>query len=202
MWNSFSLHLENLIKLSLWFSGGGGVIFLNPCLFSAKKQNNQFNLKFLMMRDYKSEGGTGLPAVRVNAETWHVRDYSVLLQLISNFLISSLSVRQLLQALPSRPLSNGYVQQKRLLSSPSSPKKEVLQSIKRSDERKWLNKRSFKESGESHKISPHFDKRSCVAVCPLRKSMSTERLTLVRREMAAESRSRTTSSSSSSGGKR
>ena len=36
----------------------------------------------------------------------------------------------------------------------------------------------------------------------LRKSMSTERLTLVRREMAAESRSRTTSSSSSSGGKR
>uniref|UniRef100_A0A671WEY9 EMAP like 2 n=1 Tax=Sparus aurata TaxID=8175 RepID=A0A671WEY9_SPAAU len=41
-------------------------------------------------------------------------------------------VRQLLQALPSRPLSNGYVQQKRLLSSPSSPKKEVLQSIKRS----------------------------------------------------------------------
>ncbi|XP_036005559.1 echinoderm microtubule-associated protein-like 2 isoform X2 [Fundulus heteroclitus] len=73
-------------------------------------------------------------------------------------------VRQLLQALPSRPLSNGYVQQKRLLSSPSSPKKEVLQSIKR-------------------------------------KSMSTERLTLIRREMAAESRSRTTSSSSSSGGK-
>uniref|UniRef100_A0A671WED7 EMAP like 2 n=2 Tax=Sparus aurata TaxID=8175 RepID=A0A671WED7_SPAAU len=74
-------------------------------------------------------------------------------------------VRQLLQALPSRPLSNGYVQQKRLLSSPSSPKKEVLQSIKR-------------------------------------KSMSTERLTLVRREMEAGSRSRTTSSSSSSGGKR
>uniref|UniRef100_UPI0037E807B5 echinoderm microtubule-associated protein-like 2 isoform X2 n=1 Tax=Semicossyphus pulcher TaxID=241346 RepID=UPI0037E807B5 len=73
-------------------------------------------------------------------------------------------VRQLMQALPSRPLSNGYVQQKRLLSSPSSPKKEVLQSIKR-------------------------------------KSMSTERLTLVRREMGAESRSRTTSSSSSSGGK-
>ncbi|XP_031140615.1 echinoderm microtubule-associated protein-like 2 isoform X5 [Sander lucioperca] len=73
-------------------------------------------------------------------------------------------VRQLLQALPSRPLSNGYVQQKRLLSSPSSPKKEVLQSIKR-------------------------------------KSMSTERLTMVRREMGAESRSRTTSSSSSSGGK-
>uniref|UniRef100_A0A7N6B7K6 HELP domain-containing protein n=2 Tax=Anabas testudineus TaxID=64144 RepID=A0A7N6B7K6_ANATE len=73
-------------------------------------------------------------------------------------------VRQLLQALPSRPLSNGYIQQKRLLSSPSSPKKEVLQSIKR-------------------------------------KSMSTERLTLVRREMGSESRSRTTSSSSSSGGK-
>ncbi|KAM3875617.1 echinoderm microtubule-associated protein-like 2 [Diretmus argenteus] len=76
----------------------------------------------------------------------------------------STKVRQLLQALPSRPLSNGYVQQKRLLSSPSSPKKEVLQSIKR-------------------------------------KSMSTERLTLVKREMAAESRSRTTSSSSSSCGK-
>uniref|UniRef100_A0A665TLE7 EMAP like 2 n=1 Tax=Echeneis naucrates TaxID=173247 RepID=A0A665TLE7_ECHNA len=74
----------------------------------------------------------------------------------------SVHVRQLLQALPSRPLSNGYVQQKRLLSSPSSPKKEVLQSIKR-------------------------------------KSMSTERLTLVRREMGTESRSRTTSSSSSSG---
>ncbi|XP_069566611.1 echinoderm microtubule-associated protein-like 2 [Brachyistius frenatus] len=73
-------------------------------------------------------------------------------------------VRQLLQALPSRPLSNGYIQQKRLLSSPSSPKKEVLLSIKR-------------------------------------KSMSTERLTSVRREMGAESRSRTTSSSSSSGGK-
>ncbi|XP_034723104.1 echinoderm microtubule-associated protein-like 2 isoform X2 [Etheostoma cragini] len=73
-------------------------------------------------------------------------------------------VRQLLQALPSRPLSNGYIQHKRLLSSPSSPKKEVLQSIKR-------------------------------------KSMSTERLTMVRREMGAESRSRTTSSSSSSGGK-
>ncbi|KAM8853183.1 echinoderm microtubule-associated protein-like 2 isoform 1-T1 [Synchiropus picturatus] len=73
-------------------------------------------------------------------------------------------VRQLLQALPSRPLGNGYIQQKRMLSSPSSPKKEVLQSIKR-------------------------------------KSMSTERLTMVRREMAAESRSRTTSSSSSSGGK-
>ncbi|KAI9542163.1 Echinoderm microtubule-associated protein-like 1 [Dissostichus eleginoides] len=73
-------------------------------------------------------------------------------------------VRQLLQALPSRPLNNGYVQQKRLLSSPSSPKKEVLQSIKR-------------------------------------KSMSTERLTMVRREKGVESRSRTTSSSSSSGGK-
>lgn len=42
-----------------------------------------------------------------------------------------LSVRQLLQALPSRPVSNGYVQQKRLLSSPSSPRKETAQSIKR-----------------------------------------------------------------------
>uniref|UniRef100_A0AAQ4NZC0 EMAP like 2 n=1 Tax=Gasterosteus aculeatus aculeatus TaxID=481459 RepID=A0AAQ4NZC0_GASAC len=36
------------------------------------------------------------------------------------------SARPLLQALPSRPLSNGYVQQKRLLSSPSSPKRETL----------------------------------------------------------------------------
>lgn len=42
-----------------------------------------------------------------------------------------LSVRQLLQALPSRPVSNGYVQQKRLLSSPSSPRRETAQSIKR-----------------------------------------------------------------------
>ncbi|XP_072308624.1 echinoderm microtubule-associated protein-like 2 isoform X1 [Eucyclogobius newberryi] len=73
-------------------------------------------------------------------------------------------VRQLLQALPSRPLSNGYVQQKRMFSSPSSPKKETVQSIKR-------------------------------------KSQSTERLTLVRRELGLENRSRTTSSSSSSGGK-
>ncbi|KAI1893343.1 hypothetical protein AGOR_G00122740 [Albula goreensis] len=43
-------------------------------------------------------------------------------------------VRQLLQALPSKPLSNGYVPQRRLggyPSSPSSPKKEVLLSIKR-----------------------------------------------------------------------
>lgn len=45
--------------------------------------------------------------------------------------IIRLSVRQLLQALPSRPVSNGYVQQKRLLSSPSSPRKETAQSIKR-----------------------------------------------------------------------
>ncbi|XP_024300343.2 echinoderm microtubule-associated protein-like 2 isoform X1 [Oncorhynchus tshawytscha] len=45
-------------------------------------------------------------------------------------------MRQLLQALPSKPLtlSNGYVQQKRMggyPSSPSSPKKEVSLSIKR-----------------------------------------------------------------------
>ncbi|XP_036418668.1 echinoderm microtubule-associated protein-like 2 isoform X1 [Colossoma macropomum] len=43
-------------------------------------------------------------------------------------------VRQILQALPSKPLTNGYVQQKRLggyPSSPSSPKKEVIMSIKR-----------------------------------------------------------------------
>uniref|UniRef100_A0A672R426 HELP domain-containing protein n=1 Tax=Sinocyclocheilus grahami TaxID=75366 RepID=A0A672R426_SINGR len=42
--------------------------------------------------------------------------------------------RQILQALPSKPLTNGYVQTKRLSgypSSPSSPKKEVLMSIKR-----------------------------------------------------------------------
>ncbi len=51
--------------------------------------------------------------------------------LLKLMMMCRLSVRQLLQALPSRPLSNGYVQQKRLLSSPSSPKKEVLQSIKR-----------------------------------------------------------------------
>uniref|UniRef100_A0A8C8FG61 Echinoderm microtubule-associated protein-like 2 n=1 Tax=Oncorhynchus tshawytscha TaxID=74940 RepID=A0A8C8FG61_ONCTS len=78
-------------------------------------------------------------------------------------------VRQLLQALPSKPLtlSNGYVQQKQMggyPSSPSSPKKEVLQSIKR-------------------------------------KSMSTERLSTVRREMVSDSRSRTTSSSSSTCGR-
>ncbi|XP_016317617.1 echinoderm microtubule-associated protein-like 2 isoform X2 [Sinocyclocheilus anshuiensis] len=76
-------------------------------------------------------------------------------------------VRQILQALPSKPLANGYVQTKRLSgypSSPSSPKKEVLMSIKR-------------------------------------KSMSTERLSTVKKEMA-DSRSRTTSSSSSTCGKR
>ncbi|KAK3531828.1 hypothetical protein QTP70_029719 [Hemibagrus guttatus] len=76
-------------------------------------------------------------------------------------------VRQILQALPSKPLANGYVEQKRMggfPSSPSSPKKEVLMSIKR-------------------------------------KSMSTERLSTARKEMA-DSRSRTTSSSSSTCGKR
>uniref|UniRef100_A0A8C1L681 EMAP like 2 n=1 Tax=Cyprinus carpio TaxID=7962 RepID=A0A8C1L681_CYPCA len=76
-------------------------------------------------------------------------------------------VRQILQALPSKPLTNGYVQTKHLSgypSSPSSPKKEVLVSIKR-------------------------------------KSMSTERLSTVKKEMA-DSRSRTTSSSSSTCGKR
>uniref|UniRef100_A0A8C1VDR8 EMAP like 2 n=3 Tax=Cyprinus carpio TaxID=7962 RepID=A0A8C1VDR8_CYPCA len=43
-------------------------------------------------------------------------------------------VRQILQALPSKPLTNGYVQTKRSSgypSSPSSPKKEVMMSIKR-----------------------------------------------------------------------
>uniref|UniRef100_A0A8B9I054 Echinoderm microtubule-associated protein-like 2 n=1 Tax=Astyanax mexicanus TaxID=7994 RepID=A0A8B9I054_ASTMX len=76
-------------------------------------------------------------------------------------------VRQILQVLPSKPLTNGYVQQKRLggyPSSPSSPKKEVIMSIKR-------------------------------------KSMSTERLSTARKEMA-DSRSRTISSSSSTSGKR
>uniref|UniRef100_A0A672R450 Uncharacterized protein n=2 Tax=Sinocyclocheilus grahami TaxID=75366 RepID=A0A672R450_SINGR len=76
-------------------------------------------------------------------------------------------VRQILQALPSKPLTNGYVQTKRLSgypSSPSSPKKEVLMSIKR-------------------------------------KSMSTERLSTVKKEVS-DSRSRTTSSSSSTCGKR
>ncbi|XP_053095726.1 echinoderm microtubule-associated protein-like 2 isoform X3 [Pangasianodon hypophthalmus] len=76
-------------------------------------------------------------------------------------------VRQILQALPSKPLANGYIEQKRMggyPSSPSSPKKEVLMSIKR-------------------------------------KSMSTERLSTARKEMA-DTRSRTTSSSSSTCGKR
>ncbi|XP_053503201.1 echinoderm microtubule-associated protein-like 2 isoform X2 [Ictalurus furcatus] len=76
-------------------------------------------------------------------------------------------VRQILQALPSKPLANGYIDQKRMggfPSSPSSPKKEVLMSIKR-------------------------------------KSMSTERLSTARKEMA-DTRSRTTSSSSSTCGKR
>nr|XP_055052698.1 echinoderm microtubule-associated protein-like 2 isoform X1 [Misgurnus anguillicaudatus] len=76
-------------------------------------------------------------------------------------------VRQILQALPSKPLTNGYVQIKRLSgypSSPSSPKKDAVASIKR-------------------------------------KSMSTERLSTVKKE-AADSRIRTISSSSSSGGKR
>ncbi|XP_034149805.1 echinoderm microtubule-associated protein-like 2 isoform X3 [Esox lucius] len=78
-------------------------------------------------------------------------------------------VRQLLQALPSKPLplSNGYAQPKRMggyPSSPSSPKKEALLSIKR-------------------------------------KSMSTERLSTVRKDMASDSRSRTTSSSSSTCGR-
>lgn len=53
--------------------------------------------------------------------------------------------------------------------------------------------------------SEHFDLSFVpppLSPLPLRKSMSTERLTLVRREMEAGSRSRTTSSSSSSGGKR
>ncbi|MCJ8740128.1 hypothetical protein PDJAM_G00055480 [Pangasius djambal] len=76
-------------------------------------------------------------------------------------------VRQILQALPSKPLANGYIEQKRMggyPSSPSSPKKEVLMSIKR-------------------------------------KSMSTERLSTAKKEMA-DTRSRTTSSSSSTCGKR
>ncbi|MBN3309993.1 EMAL1 protein, partial [Amia calva] len=81
-------------------------------------------------------------------------------------------VRQLLQALPSKPhFSNGYLPQKRLggyPSSPSSPKKELVQSIKNS----------------------------------MRRSSSTERLTAVRREASTDSRSRTTSSSSSSSGKK
>lgn len=53
--------------------------------------------------------------------------------------------------------------------------------------------------------SEHFDLSFVpppLSPLPFRKSMSTERLTLVRREMEAGSRSRTTSSSSSSGGKR
>lgn len=53
--------------------------------------------------------------------------------------------------------------------------------------------------------SEHFDLSFVpppLSPLPFRKSMSTERLTLVRREMEAGSRSRTTSSSNSSGGKR
>lgn len=143
--------------------------------------------------------------------------------LIELMMICYLSVRQLLQALPSRPLSNGYVQQKRLLSSPSSPKKEVLQSIKRytkhtqrrnTDTNLTLTEVSlfvffsciytYSQKGDVRVQVKLWD-ISPLLLCPLlsfRKSMSTERLTLVRREMGAESRSRTTSSSSSSGGKR
>ncbi|XP_062872674.1 echinoderm microtubule-associated protein-like 2 isoform X2 [Trichomycterus rosablanca] len=76
-------------------------------------------------------------------------------------------VRQILQGLPSKPLANGYVEQRRMggfPSSPSSPKKESLISIKR-------------------------------------KSMSTERLSTARKDLA-DSRSRTTSSSSIASGKR
>lgn len=115
-----------------------------------------------------------------------------------------LSVRQLLQALPSRPVSNGYVQQKRLLSSPSSPRKETAQSIKRWEVHNMtLKLENAADSLPNSRFSIgvlHFC--LCVSDVSFRKSMSTERLTLVRREMGAESRSRTTSSSSSSGGKR
>uniref|UniRef100_A0A8D3BEQ0 HELP domain-containing protein n=1 Tax=Scophthalmus maximus TaxID=52904 RepID=A0A8D3BEQ0_SCOMX len=53
--------------------------------------------------------------------------------------------------------------------------------------------------GKGSTVMTLYDSSSPVA---FRKSQSTERLTLVRREMGAESRSRTTSSSSSTGGKR
>lgn len=80
---------------------------------------------------YPSKSGLKLHTMLV--WPWSRRSPHGLSVLLSARLIflSYLSVRQLLQALPSRPLSNGYVQHKRLLSSPSSPKKEVLQSIKR-----------------------------------------------------------------------
>uniref|UniRef100_A0A8C7YF04 EMAP like 2 n=1 Tax=Oryzias sinensis TaxID=183150 RepID=A0A8C7YF04_9TELE len=52
--------------------------------------------------------------------------------------------RRPLTSLPSRPLSNGYVQHKRLLSSPSSPKKEVLQSMKR-----YVQKSSKEDSSKT-----------------------------------------------------
>lgn len=114
----------------------------------------------------------------------------------------SLSVRQLLQALPSRPLSNGYIQQKRLLSSPSSPKKEVLQSIKRYHSTLYWLPAYFKGTMQLlFVVIVVFFNKSDITLLS-RKSMSTERLTLVRREMGADSRSRTTSSSSSSGSKR
>uniref|UniRef100_A0A8C9W7Q1 EMAP like 2 n=1 Tax=Scleropages formosus TaxID=113540 RepID=A0A8C9W7Q1_SCLFO len=68
-------------------------------------------------------------------------------------------VRQLLQALPSKPCSNGYVQQKRLggyPSSPSSPKKEVLLSIKRksiSTERLSTGRRDMSSDSRSRTTS-------------------------------------------------
>lgn len=84
---------------------------------------------------------------------WNLRQTScfcllflcVLVFIANTVLFCCILVRQLLQALPSKPLNNGYPQQKRLLSSPCSPKKEVLQSIKRYMEKKiWFFKISVR----------------------------------------------------------
>ncbi|XP_051777395.1 echinoderm microtubule-associated protein-like 2 isoform X1 [Erpetoichthys calabaricus] len=85
--------------------------------------------------------------------------------------IGPTKMRQILQALPSKPsFANGYIPQRKLggyPSSPSSPKKEMVTRYT-----------SFS------------------------RSVSTERLSSLRREGSADSRSRTTSSSSSSSGKK
>ncbi|XP_048838244.1 echinoderm microtubule-associated protein-like 2 isoform X2 [Brienomyrus brachyistius] len=73
--------------------------------------------------------------------------------------VASTKVRQLLQALPPKPFSNGYVQQKRFggyPSSPSSPKKEVSLSIKRksiSTERLSSSRRDLSSDSRSRTTS-------------------------------------------------
>ncbi|XP_035241187.1 echinoderm microtubule-associated protein-like 2 isoform X1 [Anguilla anguilla] len=83
-------------------------------------------------------------------------------------------VRQLLQALPSKHLSNGYLPQKQLggfPSSPSSPKKEVLLSIKRksvSTERLSTARRDMSSDSRSRTTS------SSSSSCSKRDSKSKE----------------------------